>query len=506
LAGVSDFHISPAELTGGLSGIRRADREHEIPDPINFEDWAMFPESLEELMARRGWRPSGRPPRHRISHWTPFPYPKLIGRPRDLADLHLADRLVTHSVVARIGAHIDQSLSRRMYANRLARSGPNWQLAHFRNASRAYRDDRLRSLADHMWPYTLITDVSSYYPSISRERLVRRLRAIPCEGEAIDTLEELLTTWQTRDGLQGLPMGQQPFGVIAAPMMGPADAMMERWAADHFIYGDDITMFATDAVSGSQLRSKLEELLGDCGLVLNLDKTTECYDPMEAWDALENDLLASLGVLGRRDPDLGLERARLIWDELAASGPVTEPHRLAELHSSLAWMGNHGDTHAAGALVGRRDLLQLSPKATFDYLMKVSVDDLSIAADVSDIASTPVTPTTAAMVLHALRFTAARQRPFVGSVCERLLDIGAYTPVRAWAAFAHSRTSNWSCADTLERAEAESNFWVTRSLLASTRDAQDHVRLRGRFLKHIAPDHPDLAAVAAWVTKPGELN
>ena len=455
-------------------------------------------------MARRGWRPSDRPPRHRISHWKPFPYPKLKGRPRDLADLHLSDRLVAHAVVARVGAQIDKSLSPRMYANRLARSGPNWALVHFRKASRSYRDDRLRSLANHLWQYTLITDVSSYYPSISRDLFVSVLRGIPCDGEAVDTLEDLLTTWQTRDGLRGLPMGQQAVGVLSAPMMGPADAMMEQWSGDHFIYGDDITMFASDVVSGGVLRARLEELLGDRGLVLNLDKTKECSDPMDAWDALENDLLASLGVLGRRDPHLGLERARRIWDELAASGPITEPHQLAELHSSLEWMGNHGDLHAARVLVGRRDLLQVSPKATFGYLMRVAVDDAAIASEVIDITNTPVTPTTAAIVLHGLRYVAMRQRPIGGATCERLLDGDAYAPVRAWAAFAHSRTSTWSCVDTLERAEAESDFWVTRALLASTRGAEHHVRVRGRFLKHMAPDHPDLAAIAAWVVTPGD--
>ncbi len=188
-----------------------------------------FPQFLDELMAGRGWRPSGRPPRHRISHWRPFPYPKLKGRPRDPGDLHRSDRLVAHAVVARVAEQIDKSLGRRMSANRLARSGPNWALVHFRKARGTYRDDRLRSLADHLWQYTLITDVSSYYPSISRDLLIPVLRGIQCDG-AVDTIEELLTTWQTRDGLRGLPMGQQAFGVLAAPMMGPADAMMEKCA------------------------------------------------------------------------------------------------------------------------------------------------------------------------------------------------------------------------------------------------------------------------------------
>ena len=137
--------------------------------------------------------------------------------------------------------------------------------------------------------------------------------------------------------------------------------------------------------------------------------------------------------------------------------------------------------HAVRTLVGRRDLLQVSPKATFEYLMRVAVDDPSIAAEFAEIVSTPVTPTTAAMVLHALRFVAARHRPSDGSICERLLDGDAYAPVRAWAAFAHNRTSTWSCVDTLELAEEESDFWVKRALLASTRGADHHVGVRGRF-------------------------
>src|ERR1019366_1647493 len=117
-------------------------------------------------------------------------------------------------------------------------------------------------------------------------------------------------------------------------------------------------------------------------------------------------------------------------------------------------------------------------------------------------AGVPVTDETEALVMHALRYCSQANRDdALGSCCTRILEGSAHAPTRAWAAAAHRRSPSWSCMEALERAEAEPDFWVGRSLLASTKGSEQRPRLRRLALRAFASRQPDLAAVARWAEK-----
>jgi hypothetical protein len=416
-----------------------------------------------------------------------------------MADLHVADRVVARAIVARVGSDIEAARSSRMYANRLVRSGSRWQLRNPGKAWLAYQGSRLASLEKHRWRYTLLTDLRGYYGSIGHERLETELRPLTRDDEAVTTLMNCLSAWQDRDGLRGLPVGDEAFGVLSAPMLIPIDAFLTRWAGDHHIYGDDMTVFHTDQASGWVLRAELENVLGERGLVLNTSKTDTHLDAVNAMIAIENDLLSSVTTTGYIDPDAALDKVYDLWDEVRTNGTIVAPRKLAEAHFALRWLARRGDAYAAASLVLRRDILMLTPRTAVDYLIKAAPTDPAIAGAMIEIAGTPITDETEALVLHALRYLSESDRDDgLGSCCTRILDGTAHGPTRAWAAAAHRRSPSWSCMEALERAEAASDFWVGRSLLASTRGSEQRPRLRGLALRAFAARQPDLAAVARW--------
>ncbi len=457
------------------------------------------------MMTRWGWRPGGKHATPKIGHCGSYPYPKTLGGWRPMAVLHVTDRLAARALVARMGEAIDAGLSDRFYAHRLDRRGPGWTLRDYSDAHQAYQSDRLESLACNRWQYTLITDLSRFYPSIDPPLLLGDLSALGCDSEALGMLDEMWGSWRQRDGLVGLPMGEEAFGVISSPMLRPVDDVLFRVADDHFMYGDDTTMFHADVASGKMARAELESVLAERRLKLSLRKTYEIFDADEAWVAVENDRLSSMSVVGGRDDQRGLAEVWKLWDELLAlPRGITDPQRIREVHFALGWLRRQSHPYAADTLVRRLDIMQLTPRLAVNYLIEVGRRDQAVIEAMARAAAIPITPTTEALVLHALRFAAGVGRPadeFTTPALRVLDNQRAHAATRAWAAMAHSCCSTWRCDDALERAEAEADFWVTRAVVASTKADDKHDRLRRRALRAFGGQRSDLAAVCEWAQK-----
>lgn len=501
-AGASAFQITSDELIAGLAGIRRYDLHHEFPDVLNFRDLAESPHLLGLMVARRGWYPSDEPYPPKVMRATTFPYPKLINGIRDMAQLHVVDRLVDRAIVARIGQSIDAALSDRMYANRLAITGPEWTLCEYPQAYGAYHEARLESLRENAWPYTLITDLTRFYPSIRRDVLTGLLRRLGCDPEAVATLGEQLAVWQDRDHLAGLPIGDESFGVISAPVLAPIDVALRQIASDHFFYSDDLTLFAKSASAGRAAKDALDGLVAEAGFKLNSGKTYEYFNPVSAEEAIRNEALDYIDAMDVFEADMTRDRIYALWDEFLSSGALVDPRQRSTVHFVLGRLGRAKDRYAVGGLIRRPDIMQMTPKNAVRYLLTVAADDRPTYAAMLHLAHAPVTPANEALVLHALRYIAERPRDDQLIVpCLQVLDGKAHAPTRAWAAMAYRSAPSWDQMQVLERAEAEPNYWIGRAELASTKGSTKAPRVRRHLLMAIGKERPDMAATCEYALR-----
>jgi hypothetical protein len=83
---------------------------------------------------------------------------------------------------------------------------------------------------------------------------------------------------------------------------------------------------------------------------------------------------------------------------------------------------------------------------------------------------------------------------------ERVLDdtSGFRGMTRAMAAEARCRCPRWRYGDAIDRADAEHDFAVRRSLVGSTKGMAEHTPTRRLALRELALRDPALTATAAW--------
>lgn len=473
-----------------------------MPDVLNYRDLAEAPHHLERMAARRGRYPSEvlHPPR--VGKLSSFPYPKLVGI-RDMTQITVIDRLVLRAIVARIGGDTDRTLGPRMYANRLATTGPNWALRDYPAAYAAFHQGQIDSLEQHGWQYTLITDLRRFYPSINRDLLAEELRARSTDAEAIGTLCEMLAVWQDRDGLHGLPVGDEGCGVLAMVTLGSTDALLRRVAAEHFLYSDDLTMFAPTAESGQAARAAVTEHLASLGFQLNLDKTYEFTNPDDAANEVANFQLNYIDDLSLLRTDMAREAIYELWHEIAAGGGIDQPRRLTEVHYVLSKLNRAGDAYAVEGLLRRPDIIQITPKNVVKYLLDVAPSDPRVVDKVLELVQAPITPANQALILHGFRYLGAEQRDDrLRVACEKVLgDPKAHPATRAWAAIAFRQAPSWRCSETLERAEAEPDFIVCRAELASTKGSDEVPLTRRRMLCSIGKERVEMAATCEYAQR-----
>lgn len=473
-----------------------------MPDALNFRDVAEAPHHLERMAARRGRYPSDDLNSPKVDTLSSFPYPKLAGV-RDMTQISLVDRLVLRAVVARVGEATDRTLSPRMYANRLATTGARWALRNYPEAYAAFHQDQIDSLEEHRWRYTLITDLQRFYPSINRDLLAEELRARSGDAEAIATLGEMLAVWQDRDGLRGLPIGDEGAGVLAMVMLASTDELLHGVAADHYLYSDDLTMFAASADGGRAARAALEEHLAARGFKLNLDKTLEFTHPDEAADEVANFHLNYIDDLSLMRTDIAREAVCELWHELVVGGAIEQPRRRTELHYVLSKFNRARDAYAVVGLLQRPDIMQITPMNVVKYLLNVAPREPVVVDKMLQLVQAPITPANQALILHGFRYLAAAPRDDrLRAACEQVLDDPkAHPATRAWAAMAFRQAPSWDCTETLERAEAEPDFLVSRAGLASTKGSDAIPHIRRRMLTSIGKERPEMAATCEFALR-----
>ena len=434
------------------------------------------------------WRPS----RYR---W--FPYLKTVEGYRKLTLVHIVDRIVFRILAFLAAGSTDDVLSTHVFGHRLDSPG-SWSVVPPPPAWRRFLDYQLLSLVKNDWAYTCVSDLTGYYLAIDTDLMCTAMRAQGIPDMVVTPIERVLRHWQEAGELQGLPMGGEASGVLSNGYLLPVDRLLSAFARDYAVYGDDFTVFDRDIGAGQAVIQLVDHHLSRLSLTRNVPKTEEFLDPNDAYDHIQNRMIASIEAMEDIDDDTSVEMLYQLWDQDVVPMPLPN---MAELHFVLGRLAKRKDPYAVQGLLSRVDLLQVDPQHTIRYLIDTAGDDQDVADRLAVHLAMPPTVTTEALQLHVCRFLASADRSsVVATASERVLDAktefrGA---TRAMAAQARRRCPGWRHGEAIDRADAEPDFAVKRSLVGATKGMVDHVRTRRLGLLQLAQHDPALRATVEW--------
>jgi hypothetical protein len=427
-------------------------------------------------------------------HW--FPYPKTVGY-RKLTIVDIVDRIVFRILAFLAASSTDGALSRRVFGHRLVPGG-SWSVWPPPQAWRRFLRHQLSSLKKNEWAYTCVSDVTGYYLAIDTDLMCAAMSAQGIPEMVVAPIERVLHLWQETGELRGLPMGGEASGVLSAGYLLPIDGQLDAVARDYAMYGDDFTVFDGDVGAGRAVLQLVDHHLEKLSLTRNVAKTEEFLDPVEAYNHIQNGKLAYIDAIEDIDDEWAVELIYKVWDEEVL--PVAKPD-LTEVRFVLGRLAKRKDPYAVPGLLSRVDLLQVDPQRAIGYLAETVAEDQDVAEQLAWHLAMPPTVTTEALHLHVCRFLAAADRSsVVATATERVLDAATEFrgTTRAMAAQARRRCPGWRYDDAIDRADAEREFAVRRSLVATTKGMVDHVPTRRLALSELARRDRALSATVAW--------
>lgn len=464
----------------------------EVPDVNYLRDFAMFSEAFLERAEHRSTGNSDR--------MDSFPYPKGSGRVRWLSLLSPSDLLLTRTLAGQIVSRTDSLLPRAVYSYRLETPPPAWRFESPRKAHRALRKEAMRLLMLLGGAMSRL-DVAAYYPSISVERLREMLLAWSCNPQAIEHLCALLEQWQLFDGLVGIPVGPEAFGVVGNAYLLPLDVRFQALGITHLRYVDDIFIFGPARERTMDATGIALEELELLSLGQKEEKAAHFASYQDAAKSVEDGMLTSLFVTG---PRLGKRHFQKLterrFDEYILG---TENPELRHFRAILQALKNQRSNHAAHYLAMDVSLLNIDPYLMSDYLREVSLGDRTLMETLVEVVRTSPAgqhDQYDGRDLHLFRLFSARIWPRIeGSVFwETALDTSRRDPVRAWALMAAARSPAWNVREVLERVLEDDGIYFRRACLLSLRRERHNRQVRN-LIRHVRRYVPDLFTASLWL-------
>lgn len=231
----------------------------------------------------------------------------------------IRDLVLLRSAVGPIAEATDETLSNHVHSTRLIRKPPAWGLRQGAKAHERFRravSDRLLAdvFGDRFLPM-LAADVRSYFPSIDLELLERELLTLRCPPSSVEAACGFLRRWVERDHLRGLPVGPEFSAVLGNAFLGAVDRGLEAGGVPYERYMDDIVMFSVNGMGEEDVLKVLDHLLMELQLLRSIPKTKAYSSWFDAYEAIDDSLLVSLGSARSRRASETPERVRRAFDE-----------------------------------------------------------------------------------------------------------------------------------------------------------------------------------------------
>ncbi|MGH2710293.1 MAG: RNA-directed DNA polymerase [Actinomycetota bacterium] len=196
------------------------------------------------------------------------------------------DSLRWHSLGERLSESVEPLLHPGVLANRsLADAVDRGRLRpSLRRARRAVRVMAARSEA------VILTDVRSFYPSVSPSVAFRALQNIGVEPDAASEVASMLDGWGS-EGYEGLPIGPPASAIMANAVLAPMDA--ELTSMPFLRWVDDYAVSLNDTRRVPEVLERFDATLDRSGLGRAVPKTRVLG---------RGDAFGWLGTYGRADP------------------------------------------------------------------------------------------------------------------------------------------------------------------------------------------------------------
>lgn len=196
---------------------------------------------------------------------------------RLLSHLDPMDARRYEALLRPVTPRIEASLSNVVMANR---AGPRGSLGPAAPARRAWRRRVIRTIAGERRPYTLVSDVASFYASVGERAVTRALGGIDGPGTETGLLSFLGALWDA--GVTGLPVGPEPSAILANAVLAHADDAVLSAGASMVRWVDDVVIVASGRATAIRAFAAWAAALAEVGLAPNPSKTRSFDDPAEA--------------------------------------------------------------------------------------------------------------------------------------------------------------------------------------------------------------------------------
>lgn len=430
-----------------------------------------------------------------------FPYPKLGGTGlRWMGICDIRDLVLLRSAVGPVAEIADRTLPHNVHSSRLIRKPPAWRLRQGTKAHERFRravTERLLSdvFGDRFLPMCA-ADVRSYYPSIELEFLERDLLALRCPSMSVEAICGFLRQWAERDHLRGLPVGPEFSAVLGNTFLGAVDQGLNAGGVPFERYMDDIVMFSVNGMSEEDILRVLDHALMELRLLRSIPKTTIYEDWFEAYDAIEDSLLVSLGSIRSRRAAETPDRVRRAFDEDVWDADPPRPKRFTWV---IRYLMNRRDPYAVRRLAEHIRLMNVEPATAASYLATSGLSDPQGVNGMMSALEAPPGDDRDALDLHLLRAVSRRSWGRAeGNLFMRIAqDSQRRAAVRSWALVAAQATPAWQISEAVDFLQQESDPMVRRSaVVALARNPS--VSERRKVLEHIAARSPELRYTTAW--------
>ncbi|MFI5353210.1 MAG: RNA-directed DNA polymerase, partial [Candidatus Binatales bacterium] len=262
----------------------------------------------------------------------------------------------------------DPVISDRVCSYRLAPSANSKKAWAFRSSKESWKSFTTGGIAileRAERPFMCRTDVTKFYPSICLDLLRGALLKRGCDASVVRRVTRVLESWGTLDGLPGLPIGPEGSAVLGNFFLDPVDRSIIAAGADHRRYGDDILIFTEGRSLSEALVALLDSELSSLRLVRSEEKTEYFEDPEDAKENLRDAKIDYWEGGAGYFPWRGTQAIRQAFDEDILNSPEVRPSRFRWI---LKYLKNRTDAYRCHDLAARRDLMNIDPKVSCDYL------------------------------------------------------------------------------------------------------------------------------------------
>ncbi len=426
-----------------------------------------------------------------------FPYPNTPTKLRPMAVIDVRDLLILRVAAGRIASATDPILSPRVHSYRLSKKPPGWCFRSPKKSHDRFRRAAAKELLEDGLGAMCRTDVKTYYPSVRLDLLQACLMNWECNPEAIAVIVGLLSHWQARDGLSGLPIGPGSSAVLGNAFLKSIDDRLEALESPHHRYMDDFLLLGRDLPTCRAALEPLDHELTELQLLRSTDKTIDFATPEEALAEIEDHLLASMAAASHDDRLGTLELVRAAFEEEIRGRPDAARGRFRWI---VRFMTNERDPFAAATLASDIDVMNIDPAVASEYLRVVGLTSAPTVDSVMTRLVSEPSDRTEGLDLHLLRAmtSASWGRPEGNAFLKIAADHTRRPPIRCWAWQAVKQTPVWQRGDVIERLHEESNRSVQRAMVVTFR-REDPDRNRAPALNHVRERFRSLRHTVRWV-------